>query len=323
MVSINCITYNHEEYIVDAIESFLMQVTNFNFEILIGEDCSTDNTREIVQDYARRYPEKIRIITSEKNVGGRKNSVRLQENSRGKYIAICEGDDYWTDPNKLQKQVDYMELNPNCTLCFHAAEIVIAPKKSTGRIINPYDKSRESPIEDFILGGGGFCATPSLLFPTELMKNPPEFYLNAPIGDYPMQMYLASRGFAYYMHENMAAYRSDVKGSWTNRLNSRLNVRENIIRVNEGTINLLNGFNTYTNYKSSVEVEIVKNKLEFELLVLNRNKKEQKGAKFNHFSNWLKWKVRMKMILRCYFPNFFLKLVNLKIRKINSYPYIK
>ncbi|MDX1699727.1 MAG: glycosyltransferase [Melioribacteraceae bacterium] len=320
MVSINCITYNHEEYIVDAIESFLMQVTNFNFEILIGEDCSTDNTRVIVQDYARRYPEKIRIITSEKNVGGRKNSVRLQENSRGKYIAICEGDDYWTDPNKLQKQVDYMELNPNCTLCFHAAEIVIAPKKLTGRMINPYDKSRASPIEDFILGGGGFCATSSLLFPKELMKNPPEFYLNAPIGDYPMQMYLASRGFAYYMHENMAAYRSDVKGSWTNRLNSRVNVRENIIRINEGTINLLNGFNIYTNYKSSVEVEIVKNKLEFELFVLNKNKKDQKGLKFNHYSDCFKWKIRMKMILRCYFPNLFLKLVNLRIRKVNSYP---
>jgi len=310
MVSVNCITYNHEQYIKDALESFLMQKTNFNFEILIGEDCSTDNTRKIVEDYANRYPDKIRVITSDQNVGGRENSLRLQKNSLGKYIAICEGDDYWTDPNKLQKQVDYMERNANCSLCFHAAEIVIAPNKATGRLILPYKINSTSPIEDLISGGGGFCPTPSLFFPKRLMDSPPDFYLTAPIGDYPMQLYLASQGYAYYMNENMAVYRSCVEGSWTNRLNDEGKVRGNLIRVNEGVINLLTGFNTYTNNKYSNVVDKVKQKLEFELLVLKRKTDEQKNERYNDFSHWVKFKIRLKMLLRCYFPGVFLKLVN-------------
>ena len=129
LVSINCITYNQEEYVADAIEGFLMQKTDFDYEILIGEDCSTDNTRKIVEEYAAKYPDKIRLITSERNVGCRKKFTEgFSSNSKGKYIAECEGDDYWIDPYKLQKQVDYLEGNPECTLCFHAAELVRAPK---------------------------------------------------------------------------------------------------------------------------------------------------------------------------------------------------
>jgi glycosyltransferase involved in cell wall biosynthesis len=314
MVSINCITYNHEDYIVDAIESFLMQKTNFNYEILIGEDCSTDNTRAIVEDYVIRYPDKIRLITSMQNVGGRENSVRLQKNSRGKYIAICEGDDYWTDPNKLQKQVDYMERNASCSLCFHSAEIVLAPKKITGKLIKPYRMNGISPIEDLISGGGGFCPTPSLLYPKELMDNPPEFYLKAPIGDYPMQLYLASQGYAYYMNENMSAYRSGVEGSWTNRLNYDVNVRGKLIQVNKGILNLLDGFDTYTKHQNSNEIKKVKQKLEFEVLVLEKNTKEQKSSRFSNYTSWYKFKIRIKMIVRCYFPGVFLKLVNIKVK---------
>ncbi|MBO1912885.1 glycosyltransferase, partial [Microvirga sp. 3-52] len=145
-----------------AIESFLMQKTNFDFEILIGEDCSTDNTKKIVEGYAEKHPGTIRIITSEKNVGARKNSIRLLENSRGKYIAECEGDDYWTDPYKLQKQVDYMVEHPDCSMTFHASEIIKAPNKQAAGIIKPYKTNGISPIEDTILRGGGFFSTGSM-----------------------------------------------------------------------------------------------------------------------------------------------------------------
>jgi len=315
MVSINCITYNHKDYIMDALNSFLMQITDFNYEILIGEDCSTDTTRKIVEEYVIQYPDKIRLITSEQNVGWKKNSLNLLENSFGKYIAICEGDDYWTDPFKLQKQVDYMERHKDCSLCFHGAEIVQAPKKPTGSLIKPYRSNKIAPIEDLIVGGGGFCPTPSLLFPKKLMDTLPDFYLNAHIGDYPMQLYLASKGYAYFMNENMAVYRSGVEGSWTNRLNNIANVRENIIRVNEDVIQLLEGFNSYTNKKNSNVVEKVIQKLEFELLVLKRKTKEQKNDLYKNFSYLVKLKIRMKMIIRCYFPKFFLKLVNFKLIK--------
>lgn len=318
LVSINCMTYNHEEYIAEAIESFLMQITEFNYEILIGEDCSTDNTKIIVENYMRMYPKKIRIITSEENVGAKMNSQRLLENSKGKYIAECEGDDYWIDPYKLQKQVDYMEAHPTCTLCFHASETIQAPKKPTGRVVRPYNRSKISPVEDIISGGGRFCDTASLFYPKKLMEDSPEFYREAIVGDYPLQMILASQGYAYYIDECMSAYRSGVEGSWTMRLNAGANVRGNIIKVNEGIIQLLNGFNKYSSYKYINEIENICRKLEFELLVLQKKTKEQKHSRFNNY-NWLfKLKVKIKIRIRCNFPSLFLKLVNLKDVKISK-----
>ena len=112
------ITYNHARYIKKAIESVLQQKVDFEFELVIGEDCSTDGTREIVYDYANRYKNKIKLITSEKNVGMKKNSLRTYKVLRGQYIAWCEGDDFWQSRNKLQKQVDYLESHPECGLVY-------------------------------------------------------------------------------------------------------------------------------------------------------------------------------------------------------------
>lgn len=112
LVSIRTSTYNHGSYIKQCIEGILMQKTNFAFEYIIGEDFSTDETREIVFDYAKKYPNIIRVITADYNVGSKANGRRCINACRGKYMAICEGDDYWTDPLKLQKQVDYLESHP-------------------------------------------------------------------------------------------------------------------------------------------------------------------------------------------------------------------
>jgi glycosyltransferase involved in cell wall biosynthesis len=116
LVSVDMITYNQKSYIARTIEGALQQKTNFPFEIVIGEDCSTDGTREIVFEYQKKYPDIIRIITSDKNVGGRENAWRTMMACRGKYLADCEGDDYWHNPYKLQKQADYLESHPECGL---------------------------------------------------------------------------------------------------------------------------------------------------------------------------------------------------------------
>lgn len=116
LVSIKMITYNHEPHIEQAIKGVLSQRTNFAFELVIGEDCSIDGTRQIVLDYQRKYPNNIQVITSDKNVGSRKNGIRTALACKGKYLALCEGDDYWHNPEKLQKQVNYMESHPECGL---------------------------------------------------------------------------------------------------------------------------------------------------------------------------------------------------------------
>lgn len=124
LVSVCTITYNQEKYIEKAIESILLQEADFDFELVIGEDCSIDKTREICISYKNKYPEKLKLIQNETNIGASKNIINVISNCTGKYIAICEGDDYWTDPYKLQKQVDYLEANPEYSATCHQTEII-------------------------------------------------------------------------------------------------------------------------------------------------------------------------------------------------------
>lgn len=131
IVSVCMITYNHEKYISEAIDGVLMQKTNFPIELIIGEDCSTDNTRKIVLEYTEKSPDIIRPLLSESNLGMTKNFIETMQAASGKYIALCEGDDYWTDPYKLQKQVDFLEENQNYSVCCHRYSIVKINSKKT------------------------------------------------------------------------------------------------------------------------------------------------------------------------------------------------
>jgi len=119
VVSICMITYNHINYISEAIDGVLIQETTFPYQLILGEDYSTDKTRVICEEYALKYPNKILLLPSEKNLGMMPNFIKTLKVCNGKYIAICDGDDYWKDPYKLQKQVDFMEANKNASLCYH------------------------------------------------------------------------------------------------------------------------------------------------------------------------------------------------------------
>jgi glycosyltransferase involved in cell wall biosynthesis len=125
LVSVLMITYNHEKFISRAIDSVVTQMTNFNFELIIGDDASEDNTKEISLNYQKKYPGIIKVITSSENNGMRKNFLRIFGQSTGEYIAICEGDDYWIDNNKLQKQVDFLLNNPEFSLIYTDIDVVI------------------------------------------------------------------------------------------------------------------------------------------------------------------------------------------------------
>ena len=119
LVSIVCITYNHEPYLRQALDGFLMQRTTFPVEIILAEDCSSDGTRAICEEYLVKYPDKIKYIYRDHNVGYNENEYEAMCAADGKYIAYCEGDDYWTDPQKLQKQVDFLEAHPDYSVCWH------------------------------------------------------------------------------------------------------------------------------------------------------------------------------------------------------------
>ncbi|MCC3869510.1 glycosyltransferase [Terrisporobacter mayombei] len=260
MVSISCITYNHEKYIEQTIQSFLMQKTNFKYEILIHDDASTDSTPEIIKKYHKKYPNIIKPLLQKENQWSKGvtiiNYTFNHKRAKGKYIALCEGDDYWTDPYKLQKQIEYMESNANCSLCTHAVDIIDENSEEIMNIIRPKNSNSRIDSREFIAGGGMFIGTNSIVYRKRLMDNPPDWYFDAPVGDYPLQIFLAINGEVYYMDESMATYRVGVPGSWSNRVYFSKDRIKHFSRVSK----MLDSINEYTDYKYSEEIQIRKDK---------------------------------------------------------------
>lgn len=210
-VSVCTITYNHENYIAQAIEGVLMQKTNFPFEIVIGEDCSTDGTREIVFDYARKYPNIIRIITSEKNVGMINNLNRTLNACKGKYIALCEGDDYWIDPYKLQKQVDFLEANPEYSMCFHNAFNIYENSTKKPELFNDIFFSREVTINEIV--NKWIIPTASIVFKRDDILPLPAWSKNIYSGDMTLALIAVSKGKLFCLNSVMSVYRINLAGS--------------------------------------------------------------------------------------------------------------
>ena len=221
MVSVTMITYNHERYISQAIEGVMMQKTNFSIKLIIGEDCSTDTTREIVSQYQIQYPNKIILKLPELNLGVNINSLSNKLLCTGKYIAECEGDDYWTDPYKLQKQVDFLEGNSDYVLSFHPIRIL----EATGKLANDYltfvPEKHESL--EIIAERGNFIQTPSVVFRNCLNQLPKEILLS-PAGDYFLYMILAQYGKISQLNETMAIYRHH-SGIWSTQSKIKRNAQ--------------------------------------------------------------------------------------------------
>lgn len=300
MVSISCITYNHENYICDALEGFLMQKTDFDYEILIHDDASTDNTAEIIRNYQKKYPELIKPIFQKENCYSKGIDVDDLNTARakGKYIALCEGDDYWTDPHKLQKQLNYMETHAQCTLCVHAAyQVDITGKKI--KPVRPCVGSRTFRIQEVIEGGGRLFATNTMMYPRALDLNKPDFYKNAPVTDYPLAIYLALHGEVFYLDEYMAAYRKGVNGSWTTTEQSSL---EKIIKHVKNTEDMLDQLNHYTDYKFDDAINKKKNINQFKIMVAQERYQELKQGKYKSVFDELNSKEKTKLFIKQYFP---------------------
>lgn len=303
MVSINCITYNHEQYIAEAIESFLMQKTNFGFEILIHDDASTDGTQAIIRSYANKYPDIIKPVLQVENQLS-KGITRIDHiynatRAKGEYIAICEGDDYWTDPYKLQKQVDYMERHTECSMCVHAAYKVSHDGKKLGLTIRPGRINKIFTVEDVIRGGGDFIATNSILYRTKLIKNVPDFYINAPVGDYPTAIYLALKGEVYYIDKFMSVYRTGVKGSFTDT--EFLNTQKRINHYKK-IAKMLDQINLYTNYRYDKVINKTKQSSQFYLLIGQGLFNEAK-MEYREVYSELNFKDRLYILMKQFCPN--------------------
>jgi glycosyltransferase involved in cell wall biosynthesis len=216
VVSIACITYNQENFIKDAIEGFLMQKTTFPIEIIINDDASTDNTAKIVTDYSDKYPNLIIPIFHKENQYSQGINPGIEfvfPKCKGKYIAICEGDDYWTDPYKLQKQVDFLEANEDFMICFHNMKIIYDDGREE-HLSNSPDQKEVTTIED--LAHGNYIYTASCVFRNGLIKKFPEWYNSSPVGDYVLHMLNAKHGKIKFIPDVMGVYRVHKGGTWGN-----------------------------------------------------------------------------------------------------------
>lgn len=218
MVSVCCITYNHEKFIEQAINGFLMQKTTFRFEVIIHDDASTDGTTDIIKKYEKLFPEIIRPIYQKENQyskGIKKIATTFVfPCARGKYIAMCEGDDYWTDPYKLQKQVDFLEKNPDYSMCFHDCMIL---NQNTGimkaRIGN---RQIDSDVNLKSLIFENNIPTASMCFRNNLPDRP-YLIFKTEKGDYALAIHIAEHGLLHYLPDAMSVYRVHEGGVWSGK----------------------------------------------------------------------------------------------------------
>lgn len=223
VVSVVCTTYNHELYIEDAIKGFLMQETDFAIEIIIHDDASTDNTAHTIRKYQSRYPKIIKPIYQEENQyskGDFKPGLYTASFAKGDFIALCEGDDYWTSKLKLSEQVKVFEAFPEITICFHPAQEIDILTNKTRTVCDYFSENGFVDTKNLILGRGGYMPSASLLFKknnTFYTKHMPS---DAPIVDFFLQTYMGLVGRCYYINKAHCVYRRNHPGSWTGSMQS-------------------------------------------------------------------------------------------------------
>jgi glycosyltransferase involved in cell wall biosynthesis len=300
--------YNHERYLAQAIESIVTQKTNFRFRLIVADDCSKDNSRSIISDFAARYPDIVEPVFHKQNVGASANGAYLNSRAASKYVAICEGDDYWIDPFKLQKQVDFMEAHPDFTICFTDVEIINERGVHTDEYFSRKDGDTYT-IADFILSIQNIIPTPTILFRNVLPNPLPAFYLDSIGADRFIQICLADKGKAKHLKEKTAMYRDHSQG-----LTKSKELEERGLKAK---IALYKNLNEYLGYKYDKYFRIrlfdlCKTNLIFE----SRNKKGM--AKLQHYrkamGDYLKYsdKLNLKEIVYYHLVLFFPAVLKLK-----------
>lgn len=275
LVSVKCFTYNQKSYIRDALDGFCMQETTFPFVCTIVDDGSTDGEQDVIKEYLRAHftPDEsaakqaetddyVLFFAQHKSNSNcyfavfflKYNHYSIKKTKapylkpwqeKSKYIAWCEGDDFWTDSMKLQTQVEYMESHPDCSLCFHAHRNLYLD----GREEEKYRSSvalEECPVKDMIMVGGAFMASASMLYLKKATDDYPQWPRRSGIGDGPLMLVLAERGKVAYLNKVMSCYRVSAKGSWTERKKNNKKLRKEHFKRG---IAMWNDYDAWSGYK--------------------------------------------------------------------------
>lgn len=312
-VSIICNTYNHAPYIGKALESFLMQECSFDFEILVHDDASTDGTQDIIKKYSERYPTIIKPIFQTENQYSKGGSTvfKLQfSRVKGDYIAFCEGDDYWIDPHKLQKQFNALENCQDLNMCASLTYL-----EEDGKIKSFFPKEKEQLLspQKVILNGGGYLGSCSLFF----RKSFHDYYFDVREkyrSDYCMQILGSLHKGIYLIHEPLCVYRRGVAGSWTKRVFSN---NANRLKHDSFIVEMLRFFDEFTDGKYQKCIEYAIDQFLMDIAIIQNDKIELRRLSKKLFSNYYKkekkiygFKTRLKN-----FVKYFLYSLGIYLRK--------
>jgi len=216
-ISIICTCFNQQDYIADAINSFLAQKTEYAFEVIIHDDASTDKTCDILKAYEQSYPSIVKVIYQTENQYSKGNvkveNIALRK-SCGEFIALCEGDDFWVDELKLQKQLEGLHACPDLKICFTSA-YTLAPDGQVNKTAKYNEKVKVFPFSDIIKGGGALIPTASIFMRRSVMESLPSWFESAPVGDIFIQISGSKPAGALYLPDTTAVYRVEAVGSWS------------------------------------------------------------------------------------------------------------
>jgi glycosyltransferase involved in cell wall biosynthesis len=255
-ISVCMITYNHENYIEEAIKGVLMQECEYEIELIISNDSSTDGTDNIIQYILREHPKSsiIKYFNHSKNIGMMPNFIYSIKQCTGDFIALCEGDDYWTDKFKIKKQVEFMILNPEISFTFHRANILFNDKLTLSYKSKKFIDKKIVETKHFLRKGGARYCTASAVFTKSVVSELPEWLYKCHVGDYPLIFLALQKGKIGYLHDVMCVYRLASIGSWSSK---NLKVYERIKNIKKMVnLNILINKKTNGNYEKYLRLNI-------------------------------------------------------------------
>jgi glycosyltransferase involved in cell wall biosynthesis len=324
VVSVCCITYNHEPYIEDALEGFLIQETDFPFEILIHDDASTDRTAEIIRSYETRYPSVIKPIYQRENQfsQGKKPSVFTFKKAQAEFIAMCEGDDYWIHPRKLQNQLEKIE-DYNVDFCFHDAYVIDEKDFRIKNFCYKYKETTVVPVENVIGEKRQFAPTASYfmnraVFNQEMLK----IINDAPISDYFLEVFASLKNGALYIPSRMSVYRKNSFGSWSELIHSNNDLRK---KFSMSMLASLDKVDSFLNFEYSESIQKKKAAVYLDLALKSLYRKAFDEFKDNIELGFtiLDIKQKKKHIKIYYYLRNFPKLIYLLFHSIKIYSTLK
>lgn len=301
-VSVTVITYNHENFIRQALDSVLMQEVAFDYEIVIGEDCSTDNTRKILLDYQEQHPDIIRLLLAEKNQGLVRNFLQTYRACKGEYVATLDGDDYWVSPRKLQMQVDFLDGNRDFTMCIHPVTMVFEGNRKPSRIYPEVQKATFT-LEDLLVSN--FIPTCSVMFRNHVFGEFPDWYHTFRfMEDWALYALIAQHGKIGLLRETMGVYRFHSKSTWS--------LQEEVERRHE-EIKFYHCMKRHLGNRHKNIINKMLDKYYYDIALLYEDKNEYPSAKYyinksvliNPFLSNVKTTNKIKTLVRLYFPSLY------------------